>query len=129
MDKHCDKKHKGCGGCAGHVQANVEPDVLGRAATMTKLLAYQRKSVVSRTLIDTKASTVTLFAFDKGQGLSEHSAPFNAMVQVLDGEAEIIIGGVPLKLEAGDMVVMPANIPHAIRAPKKFKMLLTMVRA
>jgi quercetin dioxygenase-like cupin family protein len=85
--------------------------------------------VVSRTLIDKKTGTVTLFAFAAGQGLSEHTAPFDAMVQILDGEAEIIISGNALRLEEGEMVIMPANEPHALRAAKPFKMMLTMIRS
>ncbi|MDH7596009.1 MAG: cupin domain-containing protein [Candidatus Bathyarchaeota archaeon] len=84
--------------------------------------------MVSRTVIDKKAGTVTLFAFDKGEGLSEHTAPFDAMVCVLDGEAEVTIAGKPLRVRAGEMVIMPANKPHALRAVERFKMLLIMIR-
>jgi len=90
---------------------------------------YSSNSVVSRTLVDNKAGTITLFAFDEGQGLSEHSAPFDAVVQVLDGETTLTIGGNDVKVTSGQMVVMPANIPHAVSATKRFKMLLTMLRA
>ena len=126
MNDECKKK-----GTARTARSTVkiDPDILGSAATIAALLKYQRKSVVSRTLVDSPVCTITLFAFDAGQGLSEHSAPFNAMVLVLDGEAQIIIGGTPHHLCAGALVVMPANIPHAVKAVKKFKMLLTMVRA
>ena len=106
----------------------VDRDILGSAATVAALLKYQPKSIVSRTLVDSPSCTVTLFAFDAGQGLSEHSAPFNAMVHVLDGEARITIGGKPQRMKAGALVVMPANIPHAVKALKRFKMLLTMAR-
>lgn len=92
-------------------------------------IEYAPNSVVSRTLIDNRAGTITLFAFDAGQGLSEHSAPFNAVVQVLDGEAEITIGGKAVNIAAGQILVMPADIPHAVRAAQRFKMLLTMLRA
>jgi len=92
------------------------------------LVEYQEGSVVSRTVIDKKAGTVTLFAFDKGEGLSEHTAPFDAMVCVLDGEAEVTIAGKPLRVRAGEMVIMPANKPHALRAVERFKMLLIMIR-
>ena len=93
------------------------------------LVAYQSGSVVSRTLIDQKTGTVTLFSFDEGQGLSEHTAPFDALVCLLDGEAEISISGKPLHLREGEMVIMPANQPHALKAIKRFKMLLTMIRS
>jgi len=93
------------------------------------MIAYQEGAVVSRTIIDKPVGTVTLFAFDEGEGLSEHTTPYDAMVHVLDGEVEITIGGEPYTLGAGEMIVMPADIPHALRAVKRFKMLLTMVRA
>ncbi len=89
---------------------------------------YQARSVVSQTLLKSPAGTVTLFAFDKGQALSEHTAPFDAAVQILDGTAEVVIGGKPYRLSAGDFIIMPANIPHAVTAVERFKMLLTMIR-
>jgi quercetin dioxygenase-like cupin family protein len=92
------------------------------------LIDYQEGSVVSRTLIDKKAGTVTLFAFDAGQGLSEHTAPFDALVQVLDGEVEVTIAGKPVNLKTGEVTIMPANQPHALSAKTKFKMLLTMIK-
>ncbi len=92
------------------------------------LVDYQDGSVVSRTIIDKKTGTVTLFAFAEGQGLSEHTAPFDAMVYVLAGEVEITISARPFKVKQGSMVVMPANEPHALRAVTPFKMLLTMIR-
>lgn len=95
---------------------------------LEKLVNYADNSVVSRTLTKNKAGTITLFAFDSGQGLSEHSAPFDAIVQVLDGQAELIIGGKKVITKAGETVVMPADIPHAVNATEKFKMLLTMIR-
>jgi quercetin dioxygenase-like cupin family protein len=93
------------------------------------LVDYQAGSVVSRTLVKEKAGTVTLFAFDEGEGLSEHTAPFDALVHILDGEAEVAISGKPLHLKQGDMVIMPANEPHALKALTRFKMLLTMIRS
>src|SRR5512134_2367295 len=93
------------------------------------LIGYQEGAVVSKTLVDKKAGTVTLFAFAQGQGLSEHTAPFDALVQVLDGEVEISISGTPFHLEAGEIVVMPANEPHALKAISRFKMVLTMIRS
>lgn len=102
-------------------------DVLNVA--VAGMIAYQQGSVVSKTLIDKKTGTVTLFAFAQGQGLSEHTAPFDALVQVLDGEVEIRISGKPFQLTAGDIIVMPANEPHALKAVRDFKMLLTMIKS
>jgi len=96
---------------------------------MTDLINYQNESVVSRTLIEKKTGTVTLFAFSKGQALSEHTAPFDAMVFILDGKAEIIISGNSYNLEIGQMIIMPANKPHALKATENFKMLLTMIKS
>jgi len=96
---------------------------------LVDLVSYQKGSVVSRTIIDKKAGTVTLFSFDDGQGLSEHTAPFDALVYLLDGEAEISISGKPSHLREGEMIIMPANQPHALKAVKRFKMLLTMIRS
>lgn len=96
---------------------------------LADLVEYQEDSIVSRTLIDKKTGTVTLFAFDERQGLSEHTAPFDAMAYVLDGEAEISIAGKALRLEKGEAVIMPANKPHTVKASKRFKMLLIMIRS
>jgi quercetin dioxygenase-like cupin family protein len=96
---------------------------------LATLVNYEEGSIVSRTLAENKAGTLTLFAFDAGQGLSEHSAPFDAIVQVVDGKAELVIGGKTVRAAAGQLVVMPANVPHAVKAPGRFKMLLTMLRA
>ncbi len=93
------------------------------------LADYQEDAVVSRTIIDKKTGTVTFFAFDEGQGLSEHTAPFDAVVYILDGEVEIIISGKPFHLKKGEMIIMPANQPHSLKAIKKFKMILTMIRS
>jgi quercetin dioxygenase-like cupin family protein len=93
------------------------------------LVEYQEGSVVSRTLVQQSAGTVTLFAFAKGQGLSEHSAPFDAMVMVLEGQAEITIDGQPNFIAAGEMIIMPANHPHAVNAVEDFKMLLIMIKS
>jgi len=95
---------------------------------LKKLIEYSKDSIVSRTIAESKAGTLTVFAFDKGQGLSEHSAPFDAIVQVIDGNGEFKIGGSPVKVSAGQIIIMPANVPHAVRAVKKFKMLLTMIK-
>ncbi|MFY9328214.1 MAG: cupin domain-containing protein [Georgfuchsia sp.] len=93
------------------------------------MASYQKDAVVSKTLIDKKTGTVTLFAFGQGQGLSEHTAPFDALVQVLDGEVEIRISGNPFHLKQGEMIIMPANQPHALKAIESFKMLLTMIKS
>jgi quercetin dioxygenase-like cupin family protein len=103
--------------------------LIAQAVRLVDLADYQEGSVVSRTIIDKKSGTVTFFAFDEGQGLSEHTAPFDALVYLLDGEAEIVISGKPLRLKEGEMVIMPANKPHALRAVNKFKMILTMIRS
>lgn len=95
---------------------------------LLELVAYQEGSVVSREIVKKKSGTVTVFSFDAGQGLSEHTAPFDALVQILDGTAEITIGGVPRLAEAGELVLMPAGVPHALKAVGRFKMLLTMIR-
>jgi quercetin dioxygenase-like cupin family protein len=100
-----------------------------RAVRLEDEVAYVGGSVVSRTVAGQKGGSVTLFAFDAGQELSEHTAPFDAFVQVLDGRAEITVGGSPVEAAAGETVVMPANVPHALRAKERFKMLLTMVRS
>jgi quercetin dioxygenase-like cupin family protein len=96
---------------------------------LVEMAGYQEGAVVSRQITKADAGNVTLFAFDKDQGLSEHTAPFDALVHVLEGEAEVTISGQPYILRAGDAIVMPANQPHALKALERFKMLLTMIRA
>lgn len=93
------------------------------------LIDYQEKSVVSKEIIKKETGTVTIFAFDKGEGLSEHTAPFDAMVQVLDGTLELTIDGKLHVLNKGDMIIMPANIPHALHAAERFKMILSMIKS
>jgi quercetin dioxygenase-like cupin family protein len=100
----------------------------GSVVELTKTIPYAKNSIVSKILLDKKAGTLTLFAFDEGQGLSEHTAPFDAVVEVLEGEALLTIGGKTVIAAAGTMTIMPADIPHSLRAEKKFKMLLTMIR-
>lgn len=100
-----------------------------QAANLMDLIDYQDGSVVSKEIIRKDTGTVTLFAFDKGQGLSEHTAPFDALVYVFDGKADIIISGKPHGLKAGDIIIMPANKPHALKAIERFKMLLVMVKS
>jgi quercetin dioxygenase-like cupin family protein len=104
-------------------------NLAGKVENLAGLVDYQAGSVVSRTIIDKPAGTLTLFAFDVGQGLSEHTAPFDALVYILDGNAEVTISGRPLQLEQGEMVIMPANQPHALKALRRFKMLLTMIKS
>ena len=96
---------------------------------LDNLVAYQKGSVVSRTLIDKKVGTLTLFSFDEGEGLSEHTAPYDAFVYVYDGEALITLSGEEYKVVSGETIIMPANDPHALRAVAPFKMMLVMVRA
>ena len=104
-------------------------ELIGHVFKLVDLINYQQGSVVSRTIIDKKEGTITLFAFDEGQGLSEHTAPFDALVFILDGDAEVSIKGKPHDVNNGEMLIMPANKPHALKAVKKFKMLLVMVKA
>jgi len=101
----------------------------GEVLDLAGLVNYARESIVSRTLLENKAGTVTLFAFDAGQGLSEHTAPFDALVQVLDGHGRFTVGGRPSTVRTGQVLLMPANVPHAVQAGQRFKMLLTMLRA
>jgi quercetin dioxygenase-like cupin family protein len=109
--------------------ARTEDGIKGIALALGDMVDYQDGSVVSRTLIDKPTGTVTLFSFDEGQGLSEHTTPFDAMVNVLDGEAEVTIAGEPHTVGAGEMIIMPADRPHALRANQRFKMLLVLVRS
>ena len=95
---------------------------------LTGMVAYQSGSVVSRQITKAEAGNVTLFAFDEGQELSEHTATYDALVHVLEGEAEVIVSGLPYKLKSGEAIIMPANEPHAVKAVSRFKMLLTMIR-
>lgn len=104
-------------------------DITDTPSIVADLVAYQDGSVVSKTLIDKKTGTVTLFAFDRGQGLSEHTAPFDAMVCVLDGTADVTVAGKEVRVGSGEMIIMPANIPHALQAEEPFKMMLTMIRS
>src|SRR5512138_2738613 len=106
-----------------------EKNLQGKPIHLTELLNYQKDAVVSREIIRKETGTVTIFAFDKGEGLSEHTAPFDAMVQIVDGKAEITISGNKNILEKGDMIIMPANEPHALTALEKYKMVLTVIRS
>ncbi|MCM0080292.1 cupin domain-containing protein [Geomonas sp. Red32] len=102
---------------------------LGEKLNLANLAGYQDGAVVSRTVIDKPVGTITAFSFDAGEGLSEHTAPYDAFVQILDGEAEITIEGKAQTVSAGEIIIMPANKPHSLRGVKKFKMLLVMIRA
>ena len=103
-------------------------NLIGVVLNIKDMVSYQSGSVVSRTVIDKSVGTVTVFAFDSGQGLSEHTAPFDAMVQVVDGTADITIAGAVHTVREGEMIIMPANKPHALKANPRFKMLLIMIR-
>lgn len=104
-------------------------ELKARALKAKGLVDYKRASVVSRTIVQKKGGTVTLFSLDKGQGLSEHTAPFDAIVEVVDGEAEIRVDGRPSIVKAGEFIIMPAHKPHALKAVKRFKMALIMIKA
>ena len=100
-----------------------------KATQLVNLIDYQEGSIVSQTIIDKETGTVTLFAFDEGQGLSEHTAPYDAMVHVLEGDAKVTISGKAIMVKQGEIIIMPANQPHALFAVSRFKMLLTMIRS
>jgi quercetin dioxygenase-like cupin family protein len=106
----------------------AKSDYAGKPIVLKEFIEYSRDAVVSKTILERKSGTLTLFAFDQGQKLSEHSAPFDAAAQIIDGEAEIIIDKISHLLSEGKMIIMPANIPHAVNAKAKFKMLLTMMK-
>jgi quercetin dioxygenase-like cupin family protein len=111
-------------------QAHMEDDDLrGRPLNLAQMVAYQDGAVVSRTLVDRKAGTTTMFAFARGQGLSEHTAPYDATVYIVDGEARVTISGNDIRVQAGEMIIMPAGQPHALHAISAFKMLLVMIRS
>ena len=107
----------------------MSDNVIGEVLNLEGMLDYQEGSIVSRALIDKDIGSVTLFAFDKDQGLSEHTAPFDALVQVIDGKVDITISGKKFNLTKGQAIIMPANEPHALKALEKFKMMLTMIKA
>ena len=107
-----------------------KPSVLGaETVKVADLVSYQEGSIVSREILKKPTGTVTVFAFDEGQGLSEHTAPFDALVQVLEGEVEISIAGKLHRVQAGEMILMPAHQPHALKALQRYKMILTMIRS
>ena len=111
------------------MQRKKPQKLVGQAIRLVDLADYQEGSVVSRTIVDRKTGTVTFFAFAEGQGLSEHTAPFDALVHIIDGAAEITVAGRTLAVKAGEMFIMPAHKPHALRAVEKFKMMLVMIKS
>jgi quercetin dioxygenase-like cupin family protein len=114
-----------------HVNSVTMSQIIETTKTFStaESIDYAAGAVVSKTIIKKNTGNVTLFAFDKGEGLSEHTTPFDAMVQVLDGVVEITIGGAPFVLNAGESIIMPATIPHALKAVERFKMMLTMIKS
>ncbi|MHC4192788.1 MAG: cupin domain-containing protein [Planctomycetota bacterium] len=110
-------------------RASLLQACLGKAQNLAELVQYSDDSIVSKTILDKPVGTITLFAFDKSQSLSEHTAPYDAVVQILEGCAKLTIGGEDVKVSAGQIIIMPGNVPHAVAAEGKFKMLLTMIRA
>jgi quercetin dioxygenase-like cupin family protein len=110
-------------------KSSVLTECLGKGQKMLELIDYANDSIVSKTLLDKSVGTITLFAFDKGQKLSEHTAPYDAVVQILDGKARVRIKDETHELSDGQIIIMPANVPHAVNAGERFKMLLTMIRA
>lgn len=106
-----------------------EKNLLAETLNMKELTEYQQGAVVSKEILKKDTGTVTIFAFDQGQGLSEHTAPFDALVAVLDGKAEIIISGKSHTVSEGEMIIMPADEPHALKANERFKMMLVMIRS
>ena len=109
-------------------KTTVLSDCLGKGRNLAELVDYAADSIVSKTILDKPAGTITLFAFDQGQKLSEHTAPYDAVVQILDGAAAVTIDGQESQVAAGDIIIMPGNILHAVAASERFKMLLTMIR-
>jgi len=125
------QEHRNDSGRRKRMTTNSQDEKTARKFTggnALRLVAYQAGAVVSREIVKKKTGTVTLFAFDKDQSLSEHTAPFDALVQVLDGVADITIGGVPHRLGKDEIILMPANVPHALKAVEQFKMMLVMIR-
>jgi quercetin dioxygenase-like cupin family protein len=110
------------------MEKKIDNELIGKSNMLSKMVEYQDSAVISRTIIKKVTGTVTLFAFDRGQELSEHSAPFDAMVMILDGKGDILINGEAHSLSSGESIIMPANIPHAVKATDKFKMILIMIK-
>jgi len=110
-------------------RSSVLKACVAKGQRLADLVEYSKDSIVSKTILDKSAGTITLFAFDKGQKLSEHTTPYDAVVQVLDGHSQLTIDGQDKHVTAGEIIIMPGNVPHAVTAQEKFKMLLTMIRA
>ncbi len=110
-------------------RASVLEACVAKPQSLDGLVDYAADSIVSKTILDKPVGTITLFAFDEGQQLSEHTAPYDAVVQVIDGRGRLTIGGAQVTVAAGEIVIMPGNVPHAVTADERFKMLLTMIRA
>ena len=113
----------------GDAGESARKALIGRAAELAGLVNYQEGAIVSKTIVEKKTGTVTLFAFDEAQGLSEHTAPFDALVCILDGEATVTVSGKSHQVKKGEAILMPANEPHALEGPGRFKMMLTMIRS
>jgi quercetin dioxygenase-like cupin family protein len=111
------------------MKENIKTEILAKAINMSEMLSYQQGAVVSRTLIKKDNGTVTIFAFDKGEGLSEHKAPYDALVYIIEGEADITISGNSNSVKSGEMIIMPTNNPHSLKATTNFKMLLVMIKS
>ena len=109
-------------------KTGVLRDCLGKKQQLVNLVEYSKDSIVSKTIIDKTSGTITMFAFDKGQKMSEHTSPYDAVVQVLDGNAQLTINGKKINVPAGSIIIMPCNVPHAVTAEERFKMLLIMIR-
>ena len=110
-------------------KSTVLQTCVSKGQTLADMVEYADNSIVSKTILDKSVGTITLFAFDKGQRLSEHQAPYDAVVQIIDGVGRLTIGGEDVNVSAGKIIIMPGNVPHAVAAGEKFKMLLTMIRA
>lgn len=108
---------------------DVDQSLIANVNSISALINYQDGAVVSRTILKKSTGTVTVFSFDKGEGLSEHTAPFDAIAYIIEGDAEITISGKPFNLKSGEMIIMPANEPHALKATEKFKMMLVMIKS
>jgi len=124
----CEMIMKGAIEMGNEKKSSLLEACVGKGQKLNELVQYAQDSIVSKTILDKPAGTITLFAFDKGQRLNEHTAPYDAVVQAIDGAVKITIGGKETKLTAGQIVIMPANIPHSVAAEEKFKMLLIMIR-
>jgi quercetin dioxygenase-like cupin family protein len=110
-------------------KSTVLQTCLSKSQTLAELVEYSENSIVSKTILDKPVGMITLFAFDKGQRLSEHQTPYDAVVQVIDGTGRLTIGAEDVNVTAGQIIIMPGNVPHAVAADERFKMLLTMIRA